>query len=68
MANVPLVRQRPGAAVLNWLGRYYSVFVVLAAWELLAHSGWVNARLFPSLETIGQASASRPSSASWWAS
>ena len=54
MADVPLVRQRPGAAVLGWLGRYYSVFVVLAAWELLAHSGWVNPRLFPSLETIGQ--------------
>jgi ABC-type nitrate/sulfonate/bicarbonate transport system permease component len=38
---------------LGWLARYYSVFVLLAAWELLARSGWVNPRLFPSLATIG---------------
>jgi NitT/TauT family transport system permease protein len=44
---------RPLRGVLDWLGRYYSVLVVLAAWELLARSGWVNPRLFPSLVTIG---------------
>jgi NitT/TauT family transport system permease protein len=37
-----------------WLGRYYSMILVLAIWEVLAHSGWVNPRLFPSLETIAQ--------------
>jgi ABC-type nitrate/sulfonate/bicarbonate transport system permease component len=47
--NDTLIRRLGGA-----LARYYSVFVVLAAWELLAHSGWVNPRLFPSLESIGQ--------------
>ncbi|HLH23690.1 MAG TPA: ABC transporter permease [Chloroflexota bacterium] len=54
----PAAAPAPGpgltARALGWLERYYSVFVVLAAWELLAHSGWVNPRLFPSLETIGQ--------------
>jgi ABC-type nitrate/sulfonate/bicarbonate transport system permease component len=61
MAELPLARpsvREPGdsrgARLRGWLARYYSVFVVLAAWELLAHSGWVNPRLFPSLETIGQ--------------
>src|SRR5215211_6039158 len=46
---------RPGPlrALLAWLGRYYSVFVLLAAWEVLARSGLVNPRLFPSLVTIG---------------
>ncbi len=46
--------RRAAGAVLGWLGRYYSVFLVLAAWELLARSGWVNPRLFPSLGTIAQ--------------
>jgi ABC-type nitrate/sulfonate/bicarbonate transport system permease component len=45
---------RVALVVLGWLGRYYSVFLLLAAWELLARSGWVNPRLFPSLETIVQ--------------
>ena len=40
--------------VVRWLGRYYSVLVVLVVWELIAHSGRVNPRLFPSLETIAQ--------------
>jgi NitT/TauT family transport system permease protein len=40
------------ARLLRGVGRYYSVAVVLLAWELLAHSGLVNPRLFPSLETI----------------
>src|SRR3954451_22069186 len=42
------------ARLLRGVGRDYSVFVVLAAWELLAHSGLVNPRLFPSLETIAE--------------
>jgi ABC-type nitrate/sulfonate/bicarbonate transport system permease component len=61
MADLPLSRPAPSEVgltwrgrLLGWLARYYSVFVVLAAWELLAHSGWVNPRLFPTLETIGQ--------------
>src|SRR3954451_16330101 len=40
------------ARLLRGVGRDYSVAVVLLAWELLARSGWVNPRLFPSLETI----------------
>ncbi|MDQ7858903.1 MAG: ABC transporter permease [Armatimonadota bacterium] len=35
------------------VGRYYSLVVVLAAWELLARSGAVNPRLFPTLDAIG---------------
>ena len=61
MAELPLARSAPrepgppiSRRLMDWLTRYYSVFVVLAAWELLAHSGWVNPRLFPTLETIGQ--------------
>jgi NitT/TauT family transport system permease protein len=61
MAELPVTRiaaREPaaslGARLRDGLARYYSVFVVLAAWELLAHSGWVNPRLFPSLETIAQ--------------
>ncbi len=59
MASIGLRRRSADAAtvartLLGWAERYYSVVVVLAAWELLAHSGWVNPRLFPSLETIGQ--------------
>jgi len=47
-------RPRPAALrLLRGLARYYSVVVVLLAWELIAHSGRVNPRLFPSLETIG---------------
>ena len=61
MGELPLARSAAaqpnrsvGPRLLGWLTRYYSVFVVLAAWELLAHSGWVNPRLFPTLEVIGQ--------------
>jgi NitT/TauT family transport system permease protein len=66
MAERSVVRRwplpRPGAAPVGpvaataWrlLARYYSLVLVLAAWELLARSGWVNPRLFPSLETIAQ--------------
>jgi ABC-type nitrate/sulfonate/bicarbonate transport system permease component len=56
MAELPLARPEArepggslGARLLGGIARYYSVFVVLAAWEVLAHSGWVNPRLFPSL-------------------
>jgi NitT/TauT family transport system permease protein len=35
-----------------WLSRTYSIVVVLALWELVARSGWVNPRLFPSLAAI----------------
>ncbi|HEY7064244.1 MAG TPA: ABC transporter permease [Chloroflexota bacterium] len=60
VADLPLAQRAAepapplGRRVLDWLERYYSVVVVLAAWELLAHSGWVNPRLFPSLETIAE--------------
>jgi NitT/TauT family transport system permease protein len=60
MAELPLARPAAepghtlGGRLLGWLARYYSVLVVLAAWELLARSGLVNPRLFPSLETIAQ--------------
>ncbi len=55
---LPRPSAAPAGPVLTtaWrlLARYYSLLVVLAAWELLARSGWVNPRLFPSLETIAQ--------------
>lgn len=37
-----------------WISRNYSIFVVLVLWELLARSGWVNPRLFPSLVSIAE--------------
>ena len=46
---------RPAGALragLEWLGRYYSVLLLLALWELTARSGWVNPRIFPSFATI----------------
>ena len=39
-------------ASLRFLGRWYSVVVVLLLWELIARSVWVNPRLFPSLGVI----------------
>ncbi|MBX5490538.1 MAG: ABC transporter permease [Chloroflexi bacterium] len=39
-------------AVLGFVGRWYSVAVVLLLWELIVRSGWVNPRLFPSLGVI----------------
>jgi ABC-type nitrate/sulfonate/bicarbonate transport system permease component len=41
------------AATGGFFARNYSVFVVLAVWELISRSGWVPARLVPSLERIG---------------
>ena len=38
----------------KWLARRGSLVLVLAMWELLARSGFVNPRLFPSLLVIGQ--------------
>lgn len=37
-----------------WFSRTYSIFVVLAVWELIARSGWVNPRLFPSLAAVAE--------------
>jgi ABC-type nitrate/sulfonate/bicarbonate transport system permease component len=39
----------------RFVGRWYSVALVLAAWELVARSGWVPRRLVPSLVDIAQA-------------
>lgn len=40
--------------VLRWIGRYYSVFLLLAVYELIVRFGLVPPRLFPSLVTIGE--------------
>jgi NitT/TauT family transport system permease protein len=42
------------ARAREWLARYYSVLVVLALWEVVARSGLVNPRLFPTLGVIGE--------------
>src|SRR5579875_34258 len=44
--------QPAARALLGIVGRWYSVAVVLLLWELIARSGLVNPRLFPSLEVI----------------
>jgi NitT/TauT family transport system permease protein len=44
--------QPAARALLGFIGRWYSVAVVLLLWELIARSGLVNPRLFPSLEVI----------------
>src|SRR5262245_61378210 len=41
--------------LFNWMRRWYSVFVVLAAWEVVARSGLVPRRLMPTLPEIGDA-------------
>jgi NitT/TauT family transport system permease protein len=38
----------------RWLMRYYSPLLLLVLWEVLARSGLVNPRLFPSLVVIAQ--------------
>ncbi len=40
--------------VLRFCGRYYSVFVLLAAYEAMSRLGLVSQRLFPSLGVIAQ--------------
>lgn len=40
--------------ILRWLSRYYSVFVLLAVYELIVRLGLVSPRLLPSLTTIGE--------------
>jgi NitT/TauT family transport system permease protein len=37
---------------MSWLGRYYSVFLLVAIWELIARSPWSNPRIFPRLDQI----------------
>lgn len=56
-APAPVVAAQPAwrlalGKALGFVGRWYSVVVVLLAWELLARSGLVNPRLFPSLGVI----------------
>lgn len=41
--------------MLRLVGRYWSVFLLLVLWELLARSGWFNPRIFPSLLVIWDA-------------
>ncbi len=38
--------------LFDFARRWYSILVVLAAWEAVAHSGWVTPRLVPSLALI----------------
>lgn len=39
--------------IVRWFGRYYSVFVLLAVYELIVRLGLVSPRLLPSLTVIG---------------
>ena len=38
----------------DFLAHWYSVPLLLACWEIVSHSGWVQPRLVPSLMLIGQ--------------
>lgn len=40
--------------IVRWFGRYYSVFVLLAVYELIVRLGLVSPRLLPSLTVIGE--------------
>jgi NitT/TauT family transport system permease protein len=43
------------ARIINWIRRWYSVGVVLAAWEIIVRSDLVPRRLMPTLAEIGDA-------------
>ena len=45
----------PKAGIAGFIGRWYSVVLVLAIWELLSRTGAVSKRLMPSLVDIGLA-------------
>ncbi len=47
-----MANQTVGHKALDLIRRTYSIFVVLAAWEIVSHSGWVSPRLTPGIEKI----------------
>lgn len=40
--------------IVRWFGRYYSIFLLLAIYELIVRFGLVSPRLLPSLTVIGE--------------
>ena len=45
--------------IVRWFGRYYSIFLLLAIYELIVRFGLVSPRLLPSLTVIRRAALDR---------